>query len=508
MKRSANRTAIPPRARRAAGLIVLLVAGCAAPQPAPAPEGEAATEPPPLPLRLHPENPHYFEYDGRPTVLVASGEHYGALLNGDFDYAAYFAELELRGLNHTRVFAGTYREVPGSFNIGDNTLAPKPESFVAPWPRSDQPGAADGGAKFDLGRWNEAYFRRLKDLLRQAESRGVIVELTLFCPHYRDEMWDVSPMNAKNNINGVGAVPREDALTLASESLVAAQKAVARKIVTELHGVRNLYYEICNEPYARDLVPDEWQREIAKTIAEAEGAAPAPHLISQNYANGSKLIEDPNPLISLFNFHYSRPPESVALNYGLNLAIGNNETGFDGRADSTYRIQGWEFLFAGGALYNHLDYSFAVGHESGDLRYTRSTPGGGGEVLRRQLGFLRRFFEKLPFLHMAPDADVVVSAPPGATAWALSAPGEVYAVYAHHGRLAPDARPRYRVDDKRQRDAKLVLNLPPGEYLVTWADPRSTATLPPQELSHPGGPATLDALTYIEDIAVVARANR
>ena len=493
------------------GLLIaaVLTLACAPTAPAPEPPAEAEAEAPPVPLRLHPENPHYFEYQGEPTVLVTSGEHYGALLNGDFDYAAYFAELELRGLNHTRVFAGTYREVPGSFKIGNNTLAPKPESFVAPWPRSETPGAGDGGAKFDLSRWNEAYFTRLKDLLREADRRGIVVELTLFCPHYRDEMWEVSPFNAANNVNGIGEVERVDSLTLESAPLLEAQKAVARKIVSELHGVNNLYYEICNEPYARDrLASDDWQREIAAAIAEADAAGPAPHLISQNYANGSAVVENPNPLVSLFNFHYSRPPESVAMNYGLNLAIGNNETGFDGQADSTYRIQGWEFLFAGGALYNSLDYSFAVGHEAGDLRYTAQTPGGGSQVLRRQLGFLNRFFHNLPFVRMAPDPDFVTAAPEGATAWALSAPGEVYAVYLHHGRVVPDARPRYRVDGKRQREAKIALALPAGEYSVTWADPRSTATLPPQELSHAGGTAELEALTYMEDIAVVLRARR
>ena len=41
------------------------------------------------PLRLYPENPHYFLFGGRPTVLVTSGEHYGAVLNQEFDYARY-----------------------------------------------------------------------------------------------------------------------------------------------------------------------------------------------------------------------------------------------------------------------------------------------------------------------------------------------------------------------------------------------------------------------------------
>jgi hypothetical protein len=33
------------------------------------------------PLRLHPDNPHYFEFRGEPTVLITAGEHYGAVMN-------------------------------------------------------------------------------------------------------------------------------------------------------------------------------------------------------------------------------------------------------------------------------------------------------------------------------------------------------------------------------------------------------------------------------------------
>src|SRR5262245_11031978 len=33
------------------------------------------------PLALHPDNPHYFLFRGKPTILITSGEHYGAVLN-------------------------------------------------------------------------------------------------------------------------------------------------------------------------------------------------------------------------------------------------------------------------------------------------------------------------------------------------------------------------------------------------------------------------------------------
>src|SRR5262245_43562881 len=137
----------------------------------------AQREQPMQPLALHSDNPHYFLWRGRPTVLITSGEHYGALLNLDFDYVKYFDELKAHGLNLTRTFSGAYREVPSSFGITDNTLAPKPQRYACPWARGSQPGSSDGGAKFDLTKWDAAYFERLKDFMHQARERGIVVEM-------------------------------------------------------------------------------------------------------------------------------------------------------------------------------------------------------------------------------------------------------------------------------------------------------------------------------------------
>jgi hypothetical protein len=104
------------------------------------------------PIALHPENPHYFLWRGEPTVLITSAEHYGAVLNLDFDFREYLDTLAAEGMMMTRTFSGSYCEPDGAFNITRNTLAPLPGRFIAPWARSDQPGYAGGGNKFDLSR--------------------------------------------------------------------------------------------------------------------------------------------------------------------------------------------------------------------------------------------------------------------------------------------------------------------------------------------------------------------
>src|ERR1043166_4249193 len=162
------------------------------------------------PLALHPQNPHYFIFRRRPAVLITSGEHYGAVLNRDFDYVRYLETLRADGLNLTRTFTGAYVEPSGAFNIAENTLAPKPGRFICPWARSAQPGYANGGPKFDLHQWDEEYFARLKDFISQASRRGIVVELNLFCPFYDEAQWKISPQNAANNIDGIGAVTRTE----------------------------------------------------------------------------------------------------------------------------------------------------------------------------------------------------------------------------------------------------------------------------------------------------------
>ncbi len=447
------------------------------------------------PIRLLPANPHYFLFRGRPTVLVTSGEHYGAVINRDFNYVVYLDELKRHGLNNTRTWAGAYREVAGDFSIANNTLAPQPGRFLCPWPRTSTSGAADGANKFDLSQWDPEYFARLKDFVREAGRRGVVVEMNLFCPYYRDSMWNVSPLNARNNVNGVGDVPRTEALTMKHAPIVKVQEAMARKIAAELRDFDNLYYEICNEPYFGGVTLD-WQEHIAGVIADAERDFPQRHLISQNIANGSVRIEKPFAAVSLFNFHYSRPPESVAMNYALSRAIGNNETGFDGDADATYRVQGWDFLMAGGALYNNLDYSFTVGHERGDFRYTSSTPGGGSAALRAQLGILRDFFDAMPFVRMAPASDVIRSGvPEGASARVLAERGKVYAIYIHHGRPVKDAKPKYQVDGKERR-IRLALDLPLGSWRVSWINTK-TGRIDKRERV-----VILESPAYTEDVAL------
>src|SRR5215472_3455946 len=88
------------------------------------------------PLALNPDNPHYFLFRDRPALIITSGEHYGAVLNLDFDYVKYLETLAKDGLNGTRTWSGAYCEPTSAFKIAANTLAPARGHFISPWARS------------------------------------------------------------------------------------------------------------------------------------------------------------------------------------------------------------------------------------------------------------------------------------------------------------------------------------------------------------------------------------
>ena len=288
------------------------------------------------PLSLHPDNPHYFLFRGKPGILIGSTEHYGAVMNLDFEYVKYLDEISDKGLNITRTFSGIYVEPEGAFGIAKNTLAPANGRFICPWARCNVPGYPGGGNKFDLTKWDESYFIRLKDFISEAGKRNIVVELDLFSNFYDTIQWKLSPLYYGNNINNLEPIPdHKEVLSLRHPQLLKIQEEMVRKIIAECNGFDNLYYEVCNEPYFGDLQAlDSWEDHMTGIIATAENGLPNKHLISQNIQNGSFKVENPHPAVSIFNFHYAKPPVTVEMNYGMNKPIGDNETGFRGIAVS------------------------------------------------------------------------------------------------------------------------------------------------------------------------------
>ncbi len=468
------------------------------------------------PLKLLDANPHYFSFRGRPTVLVTSGEHYGAVLNQRFDYVLYLQTLAADGLNLTRLFSGAYVEKPGAFGIVHNVLAPERDAYLPPWPRTSTPGALDGLNKFDLDQFNPAYFERLKAFLADADQKGIIVELVLFSSIYDENNWSMMPFHPRNNVNGTETADFRRVNTLDNGKLLYYQEQMVRKIVREVNAFDNLYFEIQNEPWSdrpdsagvilEHLIDDEfvpsgarwqnrldladdaslaWQKRIAEIIVDEERHLPKKHLMAQNFVNFLYPLPNVEKEVSIINFHYALP-QAVGLNYAFDRPLSFDESGFAGPSPDVYRRQAWRFILSGGAVFNGLDYSFYPGFENG--RGELSGPGGGGPELRRQLSVLRRFIESFDLKTPAPDA-VTIKCAPGLFSYLLSSPGRQYAGY-FEGRAA----------------STLQLSLPKGRYTARWIDIKSGAELQRSSVVSDGkAPLSLATPPFFGEIALDLR---
>ena len=486
--------------KSAALLVVLFAIPCPAQPPKHTPA-----------IRLDPQNPHYFRYEGKTIALVTSGEHYGSVINPDFDSRMYLDTLKADGLNFTRIFGGSYVEVPGtSFGIKHNTLAPAPGRAILPWARSSEPGYAGGGNRFDLDKWDAEYFRRLHDFLAEAERHGIVVEISLFSSQYGDPQWKLSPFHSGNNVNHTDVGDFKNVNTLENGNVLAIQERYVRKLVHEANQFPNVIFEIQNEPWsdhpvlttvvnpylfppARDQYPNSievadeasvaWQTRVAQWITSEEAALPNKHLIAQCYANFGLPVRSLVPGVSIVNFHYAYPV-AVAQNYGLDKAIAYDETGFLGATDDVYRRQAWNFMLSGGSTFDSLDYSFSAGHPDG-TEPAPNGPGGGSPAFRKQLAILQRFLQALPLAETKPDPNVVVHAD-GVTPHAISSAAKgIYAVY-----LDGDGPSRIEV------------RLPAGAYQGDWIDTvTGTSTVIPS-FEAGGGTHTLASPPFTNGIAL------
>lgn len=469
------------------------------------------------PIRPHPDNPHYFLFSGKPTILITSAEHYGAVINTAFDYVPYLDALQKHGLNYTRFYAGAMFETIDKFITG-NPLGPKPRDLVVPWARSNQPGYLVGGNKFDLDQWDPAYFKRLKDFLSQAAERGIVVEICFFNSQYSDT-WPISPLYVENNIQGVGKGGWRDAQTLKDADLVRREEDYVRKITQEVNAFDNVILEICDEAASIGTgVPlaGPWVGDLLQVARTAERDLPNKHMVAQEVEGpfGGPMDFSADPRLSIITAQYLWGPEpddhggemggmrALDFKYGLNKPIELNETdwypwGYRGDKLAASRVEAWEFLVGGGSGFNHLNGLFTPQDPAGNTPENAQLLG--------TLHALKDFLYSFDFLRMRPDRTLVASGLPATnTYWrAIAEPGKQYALYIHHSR---ERRGSYVVATGNYHE-DVTLNLPPGGYRAEWVEPATGVVIRSESFAVRGGTQRLAAPPYTVDIALRIKAR-
>jgi hypothetical protein len=469
------------------------------------------------PISLDPLNPHYYVFNGQPTVLITSAEHYGAVINLDFDYIAYLDALKANGMNYTREWPGALLEMVGEF-YGGNTMGPRPDRTIVPWQRSKAPGYVYGGNKFDLDKWNPEFFTRLNDFIVKAGERGIVVEICFFNSQYTHR-WPLSPLYYQNNTQGVGKCDFKDAQTLKYPDLVQRESDYVSKITREVNGFDNVILEICDEPslYTPHAEAGPWVGHLLEVVHNTEAQLPKKHLVAQEVEGGigGPIDYSGSPLLSIIVGQYVWGPEQgtaqmggmkgLDYEYGHNKPIEFNETPYypfqyrKGDPIAESRVEAWEFIVGGGASFNHLNGRYTIEDPAG------KTPDN-AQILAA-LRNLKSFIYSYDFIKMRPDKTFVVSGiPPGTYCRGISQPGEQYALYHHHSVLE-DSKEYYVVTPGSYAET-LVVDLPGGAYRADWVDPASGSVLDSLTFTHQGGDKALITPEHAIDIALRIKRTR
>ena len=122
------------------------------------------------------ENPRYWEYKGKPILLLGATDNDNLFQNDNLK----------SHLDSLRMFGGNYIR---------NTMSDRD-------PGNKRAFAETASGKYDLDKWNPDYWQRFENLLRLARERDIIVQIEIWdrFDHSRDP-WLDDPFNPKNNIN-------------------------------------------------------------------------------------------------------------------------------------------------------------------------------------------------------------------------------------------------------------------------------------------------------------------
>lgn len=268
------------------------------------------------PLKVHPLNPRYFT-DGTGKAVYLTGSHTWANFQdagttdppSAFDYTAYLDFLEDHNHNFFRLW--TWEQAKWTNETRQPYwIAPVP--YQRTGPRTDP----DGEPRFDLTKFNEAYFKRLRSRVIEAGPRGMYVAIMLFngwslerakgasAFSAQNNPWAGHPFNRDNNSNGIDGDPNGDGKgdeihTLRVPEITAMQEAYVRKVIDTVNDLDNILFEISNESPSNS---QDWQYHMINYIKRYEASRPKQHPVGMTveYPNGSNedLFTSPADWIS------------------------------------------------------------------------------------------------------------------------------------------------------------------------------------------------------------------
>ncbi len=413
------------------------------------------------PLRVCSDNPRYFT-DGSGKAIYLTGAHTWSNLKdmgptdppAEFDFNAYLDFLVQRHHNFIRLWTWELSR----YGDGETETALYASPF--PWPRTGPGQALDGKPRFDLSRFDQAYFDRLRSRVMAAGERGIYVSVMLFegwglqfcTPPWH---WQGHPFHPDNNINGIDGDPDGDGKglqldTLDLPAITRLQEAYVRKAVDTVNDLDNVLYEISNEagPYST-----EWQYHIIQSVKQYEATKPKLHPVGMTfqYQGGTNqaLFDSPADWIS------PNPEAPDGCSYQDNPPPADGRKVILSDTDHLWGIggsQAWVWKsFCRGLNPLFMDPYL---HDTFYRHYTGKLDPK-WDPIRNSLGYARRFAERMGLANTRPAGELA------STGYCLAHPGQQYVVYLPEG-----------------GSVSVDLSATSGPFMVEWFNPTTGESTP------------------------------
>ena len=384
----------------------------------------------------------------------------GSVSYPKFDFADHLRFLVKENHNFTRLWVCEQAAWVPWLTI-KQTIQPLPYARTGPGT------ALDGNPKFDLTKFNEEYFDRLRSRVRAAGDNGIYVAVMLFNGWTIEtkgwppmtKVWRGHPFHRTNNINDIDGDANGDdegteAHTLQVPAVNALQEAYVRKVITTLNDCDNVLWEISNESAGSSR---DWQYHMIDFIKRCETEMPKQHPVGMTFCypggDNTQLFGSPADWISPAN----DAPQNPIPGDGGKVIISDTD-----HLPRLRRDRAWVWK------------SFARGLNPIFMDPVENSK---WEEIRQAMGMTLAYAKRMDLSAMKPRGELTSSG------YCLAKPGEEYLVYIPlevpwletargFRRLITPIRNVRRLF---KTHVTLDLSSHPAEFRVEWLNPRDGA---------------------------------
>ncbi|UCD28419.1 MAG: hypothetical protein JSV03_15260 [Planctomycetota bacterium] len=235
-------------------------------------------------LQPDPANPRWFIYGS--THLVLSGNGIWILIpDTDMDIAEHNQHTLTWGgnSNRTSLFSFCHSEE------------------LCPWERTGPGTANDGKPKYDLDKFNNAYWKRTVQYFQDCVKGGIFPLVQIWGECYVEggsqgsDRWNEHPFNPDNNINNIPDLPSGTAdagrdeyfYNTKNKKLMAYQEAFVTRVLNDL-GKFPVIWDIGNEIGLDTQISDRWMRYWADFFDAYQAAYPGIKILSTVDTNADR----------------------------------------------------------------------------------------------------------------------------------------------------------------------------------------------------------------------------